>query len=219
MGATTSIGISALMGRGHASTSSQSNGALMRVCPIGIANPGRTACAADQARRDAALTHPHPVCVAASGSFAAAVAAGITGADSQMMWSVAHAHAGENPAGATVRATLEAAQLGAPVEFQHQMGWVLTAFQNAFHHLWTGTTLEDALVTTVGRGGDTDTNAAICGALLGAAQGREAIPLRWRRALATCRTLAAPDINRPRPPAYWTDDAMDLAEALLGCCQ
>ncbi|WP_375543777.1 ADP-ribosylglycohydrolase family protein [Phaeobacter inhibens] len=32
--------------------------------------------------------------------------------------------------------------------------------------------------TTVAHGGDTDTNAAICGALVGAAQGRDAVPLR-----------------------------------------
>jgi ADP-ribosylglycohydrolase len=217
MGGTTSMGISALMGRGQASTSSQSNGALMRVSPIGIANPGNPARAAEQARTDSALTHPHPVCVAASGSFAAAIAAGIAGAEAREMWAVAHAYAGEDAAGTTIRATLEAAQLGAPEEFQRQMGWVLTALQNAFHHLWAGSTLEDALVETVGCGGDTDTNAAICGALLGAAQGRDAIPLRWRKALATCRTLEARGINRPRPAEYWTDDATELAEALLTC--
>ncbi len=32
-------------------------------------------------------------------------------------------------------------------------------------------------------GGDTDTNAAIAGALLGAVHGRDAIPSTWRRAL------------------------------------
>jgi len=36
--------------------------------------------------------------------------------------------------------------------------------------------LEEAVVDSVMRGGDTDTNAAICGALLGAVHGRGAIP-------------------------------------------
>jgi ADP-ribosylglycohydrolase len=36
--------------------------------------------------------------------------------------------------------------------------------------------LEEAAADTVMRGGDTDTNAAICGALLGAVCGRDAIP-------------------------------------------
>ena len=217
IGGTTSQGLAALAGRGQPSTVSQSNGALMRVSPLGIANAGQPGRAAEQARIDAALTHPHPICVAASGCYAAAIAAGISGAGPREMWAVAHAHAGEDVAGATVRNLLQVAQLGAPEEYQRQMGWVLIALQNAFHHLWKGNTLEDALIETVGCGGDTDTNAAIAGALLGAAQGREAIPLRWRRALATCCALPVPEVKRPRPTVYWPDDAMDLAEALLVC--
>lgn len=69
---------------------------------------------------------------------------------------------------------------------------------------------------TVSRGGDTDTNAAICGALLGAHQGREAIPRQWRNAVLSCRPVAAPGILHPRPQEYWPDDALDLAEALPG---
>ena len=57
-----------------------------------------------------------------------------------------------------------------------ESGWVLLALQNAFCHLRRGATVEDALVATVGKGGDTDTNAAIAGALLGAADGLGAIP-------------------------------------------
>lgn len=41
--------------------------------------------------------------------------------------------------------------------------------------------LEDGVVETVMAGGDTDTNAAIAGALLGAVYGRQAVPLQWRQ--------------------------------------
>jgi hypothetical protein len=99
------------------------------------------------------------------------------------------------------------------------MGWVLTAFQNAFHHLMKGAPVADALSETVARGGDTDTNAAICGALLGACQGREAIPLQWRNAVLSCRPVAAREIHHPRPQEYWPDDALELAEALLASGQ
>jgi ADP-ribosyl-[dinitrogen reductase] hydrolase len=95
------------------------------------------------------------------------------------------------------------------------MGWVLTAFQNAFHWLLSGASLETALIATAGKGGDTDTNAAICGALLGAAQGREAVPQRWRNAILTCRPTEKSATRHPRPARYWPDDALDLAEALL----
>jgi ADP-ribosyl-[dinitrogen reductase] hydrolase len=96
----------------------------------------------------------------------------------------------------------------------HQQGWVLIAFKNAFRHLAMGTPIEDALIGTVSEGGDTDTNAAICGAVLGAAQGRSAIPVRWCMAVLACRPLAE-SARQPRPARYWPDDVPLLAEALL----
>jgi ADP-ribosylglycohydrolase len=57
---------------------SQANGALMRCGPIGIwARDAAEAAAA--ARQDAALTHPHPICEAASAAFVAAIATAIAG--------------------------------------------------------------------------------------------------------------------------------------------
>jgi ADP-ribosylglycohydrolase len=187
----------------------------MRVSPIGILYAGGPALAAKRAREDAALTHPNPVCVAASAAYAAAVAAGIGGADHRTMWAVAYAHAGGDAGAAVVRACLQQALEHGPRDFERQQGWVLTALGNAFHRLHIGQPLEQALIDTVGAGGDTDTNAAICGALLGAAQGRDAVPLRWRRAVLACRTPGASGIRHPRPKAYWPDDALELAEALL----
>ena len=96
-----------------------------------------------------------------------------------------------------------------------KQGWVLIAFQNAFRHLASGTPFEEALIETVAEGGDTDTNAAICGALLGAAQGRTTIPARWSTPVLACRPLAESGAHRPRPARYWPDDVPLLAEALL----
>jgi ADP-ribosylglycohydrolase len=138
----------------------------MRCAPIGIwARDSKDA--ADAARQDAALSHPHPVCQAASAAFAAAIATGIAGGDREAMLAAAYIAAPD--AGArVVRDRLDLAKHGeGPGDFTHQQGWVLIAFQNAFRHLASGTPIEDALIQTVGEGGDTDTNAAICGALLG----------------------------------------------------
>jgi hypothetical protein len=119
------------------------------------------------------------------------------------------------PEAESVRACLSCARLGKrPSEFVDQQGWVLIALQNAFCHLAQGTPAEDALINTVGEGGDTDTNGAICGALLGAAQGRKAFPARWCMPVLACRTLAK-IAARPRPARYWPDDLPLLAEALL----
>ncbi len=102
-----------------------------------------------------------------------------------------------------------------PADYQHQMGWVLTALQNAFYHLAAGTATEAALIQTVGCGGDTDTNAAIAGALLGAADGRSRMPIRWILPVLTCRADAGLHVQHPRPDEYWADDLIDLTEALL----
>ena len=56
------------------------------------------------------------------------------------------------------------------------MGWVKIAFQNAFYQLTHAADLEEGVVDTVMRGGDTDTNAAIAGGLLGAVYGEGAVP-------------------------------------------
>ena len=60
-----------------------------------------------------------------------------------------------------------------------QPRWVLIAIRNALWQLLHAPNLARSVVDTVMRGGDTDTNAAICGALLGAIYGIESMPSQW----------------------------------------
>lgn len=113
----------------------------------------------------------------------------------------------------TIRERIEEAQTRRPPEYSRQMGWVLTAFQNAVHELPHAPTLEEGVVATMQCGGDTDTNAAICGALLGVVYGREAIPRRWEDTIAGCRPT--PKTTQPRPEEYWPHDALRLAERIV----
>jgi ADP-ribosyl-[dinitrogen reductase] hydrolase len=93
---------------------------------------------------------------------------------------------------------------------------VLIAFGNALYRLLHAVNLEEALVETVMCGGDTDTTAAIAGALLGAVHGRDAVPEPWIRCLLSCRPYAGkPGVERPRPEVFWPVDALDLAQSLL----
>src|ERR1700679_4021036 len=94
------------------------------------------------------------------------------------------------------------------------MHGVLTALGNAFFHLAVSTDPVEAVVRTVGAGGDTSGNAAIAAALLGAAVGRSAWPVAWSLPVLTCRPDAGLGVARPRPEEYWPDDLVDLAEAL-----
>ena len=194
---------------------SQANGSLMRVSPLGIFAAGDPAYAATLAAADSALTHAHPVCIAACASFAAAIAVGVAGGCRAEMLDAAETHAGVGTGADVVRARLAAAATAAPREFQHQMGWVLTAYQNAFHRLAIGCTVEAGIVDTVACGGDTDTNGAIAGALLGAAEGQGAMPRQWVRMITSCRPLRATGARRSRPMRFWPDDIMELAEGLL----
>ena len=50
--------------------------------------------------------------------------------------------------------------------------------------------LEEALIFLAEAGGDTDTNAAVAGALLGARDGEGAIPPRWLEQLGNARGVA-----------------------------
>jgi ADP-ribosylglycohydrolase len=201
-----------------ASRDSQANGALMRVSPLGVWGASRTpAEVAAAARLDAQLTHPHPVCQDASALFAVTVAAAIgTGLDAQQTYAFALEWARRERLEPAVVKALEAAASEPPHDFMRQQGWVLIALQNAFYQLSHAATLEEGVVATVRAGGDTDTNAAICGALLGAIHGRPAIPDQWQQMVLTCRPMVGqPGVHQPRPAVYWPVDALVLAERLL----
>ena len=201
--------------RAAADRESQSNGALMRAAPIGIA-ARTTSEASAWAARDARLTHPHPVCIAASAALTTAISAGISGATPHEMGEAARAAVSSSPGGQPVSERLaEAASGRRPADFVTNQGWVLTALQNAFFHLMHADRAEHALIETAGEGGDADTNGAIAGALLGAAYGRDAWPARWVLPVLACRPLAEFGAKRPRPEEYWPDDLPMLAEALL----
>jgi ADP-ribosylglycohydrolase/fructose-1,6-bisphosphatase/inositol monophosphatase family enzyme len=195
---------------GVAATESESNGSLMRVSPIGVWAAGDAALAARTARDDSALTHANPVCLDACAAYCAAIATGVAGGGAEAMFDAALAHS-KGPAHEAIR---RAAKEHAPADFFAHPTWTLVTLQNAFYCLKT-LSLEEAIVQTVARGGDTDTNAAVAGALVGACHGREAVPARWLLAVLACRPLAEAGALRPRPIEYWADDLLELAEALL----
>jgi len=205
VGTTTEKGLLGLV-----TSDSESNGSLMRVSPIGIWAAGDAALAARTARDDSALTHSNEVCLESCAAYAAAIAAGVAGARREEMVQAALG----NSKGAAREAVEKGAAGWLPEDYFTHMGWVLVALQNAFFFL-KAESFESALVETVAKGGDTDTNAAIAGALLGALRGRDAVPARWIYPLLACRPLAESGALRPRPVEYWPDDVLDLAEALL----
>ncbi len=59
------------------------------------------------------------------------------------------------------------------------IGHTLLAMQVGLWAVSTPLSFEDALVASVSAGGDTDTNAAVAGAVLGGRYRASAIPQRW----------------------------------------
>lgn len=212
-GTTTSTGLCGLP-----NSASQANGALMRVSPLGIfaANHSLTK-AAEWARGDAAITHPNPVCQDASALFVMAVAKAVrTGEKPRDLYNQITDWAKDLSADISVIQAIHSAAEAPPNDYLRHQGWVLTAFQNALFQLLHAESLEAGVIDTVMHGGDTDTNAAICGALLGAVYGREAVPDRWVNRVLTCRPIEGlAGVKRPRPECFWPVDALILAELLL----
>ena len=203
------------------------NGSLMRTAPIGVFFANDKAARVQASLEDSAITHFDPrcqlACVALNGSIAQAItsvqpatpAALVTAADLDL--SLAASMLGKSApdyviqikdAIACLREDLEFAQeddpelYGPDLHLHAQAGFVRVAFRLAYWELFHAPSFEAALIDVVNRGGDSDTNAAIAGALLGATCGEEKIPEPWRtavlEALSTGRAGPLWDVYHPR---------------------
>lgn len=203
--------------RGRPNPESQANGAMMRISPLGIFGAsyplGKVA---EWARQDAAITHPHPVCQQANALFTMAIAHAVrTGCEAGSLYGRIVNWAEDMKVAQSLLDAVGGAAEAPPADYVHRQGWVLTAFRSALWQLLHAPSLQGGVVDTVMRGGDTDTNAAICGALLGAVHGRDAVPGQWIESLLKCRPAAGqPNVRHPRPECFWPVDALELAARL-----
>lgn len=203
--------------RGRHDLESQANGAMMRISPLGIFGTNHDlAQVSEWAQQDAALTHPHKVCLQANALYATAIAYAInSGKDSREIYKKVQKWAAKMKVEAPLMETIVDACTSLPADYISQQGWVLIAFQNALWHLLHAASLEEGVVDTVMRGGDTDTNAAIAGALLGAVYGVDAVPSQWRDKVLSCRPEAGRHVRHPRPECFWPVDALQIAQCLV----
>lgn len=203
--------------RGRHDLESQANGAMMRISPLGIFGTNHDlAQVSEWAQQDAALTHPHKVCLQANALYAMAIAYAInSGKDSREIYKKVQKWAAKMKVEAPLMETIVDACTSPPADYISQQGWVLIAFQNALWHLLHAASLEEGVVDTVMRGGDTDTNAAIAGALLGAVYGVDAVPAQWRDKVLSCRPEAGRHVRHPRPECFWPVDALQIVQCLV----
>ena len=207
----------ALQGGCH-NPDSQANGAMMRISPLGIFGAKHDLeLVAEWARQDSRITHINPVCQQANALFTMAIAHAVRGrCDARNLYKQIVTWAVDMDVEKNLLDTVQGAAMEPPADYVHQQGWLMIAFRNALWQLLHASNLEEGIVDTVMRGGDTDTNAAICGALLGAVYGRNAIPAQWTERILNCRPAEGqPHVHRPRPECFWPVDALELAERLV----
>ena len=155
-----------------------SNGSLMRCAPVAI----RYADDQDRLRQvsidSSRVTHAEPRCTWSCVALNQGIAHLLRGGDPDGLVEAAVQRVDQEEVVATVRS----AAGRSPADLAGT-GYVLNALAVAFSAVATTGSLEDALVAAVMVGGDTDTNAAVTGALAGALYGEDAIPARWLECL------------------------------------
>ena len=171
------------------------NGALMRTGPVALAHLGDRAAVASLARSVAAMTHPHPDSVDACVLWSLALERAITTATAESFDWVGSLQSGLEFVDEGRRAVwaerIDEAAGADPVRWSGSNGWVVGAFQAAMAAITSTPVPTDrptdhlvrVLEVASRSGGDTDTVAAIAGALLGARWGVGVVPEEWRSKL------------------------------------
>lgn len=198
---------------------SQANGALMRAAPLALAFLYQPAEALeDAARKEASLTHPNAACLDANAIYLYALAGLIRDeASPPQLLREARSLASKGRFGPLVGEILEAASKGPPSDVFTQMGWLKHGMHFAFHALVHAEDFVSGIQSVIRAGGDTDTNAAIVGAILGARFGASSIPVSIRNDIRSARAVRGVDfVKSPRPITYWPVDLEAITERLLG---
>ncbi|MCW2572558.1 MAG: ADP-ribosylation/Crystallin [Frankiales bacterium] len=151
------------------------NGSLMRTGPVALAHLGDIPGIVEAARAISGLTHADPMAGDACVLWCLAIDRAVRTGKLDLRLGLPHI----DPAWV---ALVDAAEAGEPSNFTNN-GWVVSALQASWSALTRTTSLREALIAAVGAGNDTDTVAAITGALGGARYGSSAVPLAWRRRL------------------------------------
>lgn len=214
IGGTTSQALSSSGKRKNAE--SQANGAMMRVSPLAVRYYRDPTQAGAMAFADAGLTHPSIICRQANQAFARGIAFAIKNDTSPEDICAVMLGDGtpETDYEASVKAAISDGMEKRPEgEMAQHTGFVLLALQNAVYQLTHANGVYEAIIDSVKQGGDTDTTAAIAGALVGARSGMSGIPQQWLDTVQGCDTTAG---SHPRQQYQEMIRSISgLAESLL----
>ena len=168
------------------------NGSLMRTAPVALAYLDDEAALVEAARAIGELTHHDPDAGDACVLWCTAIRRAVRTGELDVRAGLRHIPVDRRELWAS---RLDEAEASPPAAFAAKNGWVVAALQGAcvgdraharsrrrtpLPEVFRADRLRLALEAAVRGGDDTDTVAAIAGALLGAAYGASAVPSRWR---------------------------------------
>jgi ADP-ribosyl-[dinitrogen reductase] hydrolase len=171
---------------------SASNGSVMRCVPVALRYHDNVERLMRVSTQQAAITHADERCT--WGAVAVNLAAReLLHGNPHFVEEVLHRVVGAAP-----RPLVEAikrvpweAEGDLPIAVTSGSGYVVHCVEIAFWCALHRPSLEEALIFLVEAGGDTDTNAAVTGALLGARDGEASIPPRWLDQLGVAKGVSA----------------------------
>ena len=179
--------------------SNAGNGSVMRCAPLAIAYADYPAALVRTSIDSSRITHADPRCTLGCAVLNLTIAAALHGEEDPLdialgvladdLATSLHRTAGVIPDGTTpvleggLPAELRAALEGLPDDIDRDdlsnSGFVVDTLQTALYDALTAESVEEAIVTAVNGGGDSDTIGAIAGAVAGARFGESKLPERW----------------------------------------
>lgn len=200
----------------NASDVSEANGAAMRCVPIAIWSIGQPcAIIAHNAKLDSMLSHPSQVCQDCNAIIVLAIEYLIRNSgDYEGSIEYLNDYVLNNIT-STVKYwycndSLDISQL----DCSKNIGWVKWAFIQTIYYLRNNISYETAIKEVLMRGGDTDTNACICGGVLGALHGIDKIP-KYMLDPVMKFDPTQPDNGHKRPIKYSATNVYGLVHKML----
>jgi len=160
----------------RAEGSNAGNGSVMRCAPHAIAFADDPDTLAQVSRQSSAITHHDPRCTYGCAVLNCTIAGYLQGDDDPLTGALDRL---ERDAPDELVETLRLVPDHVDESQLPNSGYVVHTLQTALYDALTADSAEDAIVTAVNRGGDTDTIGAVTGALASARFGSDSLPERW----------------------------------------
>jgi len=167
--------------------SNAGNGSVMRCLLLAVAYVDDQTMLEEVSRQSSLITHADPRCCYGAAVLNLTIAALLRDASDPLASALGVVH---HDAPDELVTALEPLVDGGEMESLSTSGYVIHSLQTALHNGLTAASAEEAIITAVNRGGDTDTIGAITGAVAGARFGASDLPGPWIEAIDERRELS-----------------------------